>query len=187
MVELQMSNTTFVRRPAGQRMSPRFIQCHRGYPVKVMFWGCISIYGPGCLVPVEGNMDSDKYVGILKSSLLPVAEAWFGDEEWFFQQDNARCHTSRKTHQHMQSMDLQTLDWPPNSADLNCIENVWAFLKKKVRARLDEAHDRLTLIQLCLDIWNNDVSFIDMCRNVVLSMPNRLSALRHSRGSSTDY
>ena len=182
-----MKNTTLVSRPAGQRLSPRFIQCHRGYPVKVMFWGCISIFGPGCLVPVIGNMDSEQYVSIITSSLVPIAASWYGNEEWYLQQDNARCHTSRMTRQHLQTMEIQVIDWPPNSADLNCIENVWAYFKRKVRGRLNEARDKDTLIQLCLDIWYNDVSFIDVCRNVVLSMPTRLADLRRSRGSFKKY
>jgi len=30
--------------------------------VSVMYWGCISYYGMGTLVPVEGNMNTEQYI-----------------------------------------------------------------------------------------------------------------------------
>jgi len=40
--------------------------------LSVMFWGCVTYKGVGNLVPVDGNIDSHKYVTILEISLWPV-------------------------------------------------------------------------------------------------------------------
>lgn len=152
-----------------------------------MFFGCISIYGPGCLIPIHGTMNSDIYIETIKHEVLPIANAWFGRHPWILQQDNARCHTSRKTMKAFDEMGINVLSWPSSSPDLNCIENVWGSFKKKVRQRIREAHDRHSLITLCRDIWNNDVSLISVCHNNVQSMPERLFKLKKAKGGYTGY
>ena len=44
-------------------------------------------------------------------------------------QDNAPCHVSRRTNQWKTENDIPTLEWPPQSPDLNIIENVWIVIK----------------------------------------------------------
>jgi hypothetical protein len=43
----------------------------------VMFWGCISYYDVGTLTPVEGNMNSEKYISVLDDNLWPVIARHF--------------------------------------------------------------------------------------------------------------
>ena len=50
----------------------------------------------------------------------------------FLQQDNAPPHVSRATNKFFSKKRLQVIDWPPNSPDLNPIENAWSVLKDKV-------------------------------------------------------
>jgi hypothetical protein len=187
IIELQPARVSLVRRKVGERLSEQWQTLRTGYPLKVMFWGCISILGPGCLIPIRGTMNSDDYVDIVRMSLLPVTEAWYGDDHWLLQQDNASCHTSKKSSAALMEMGIDVLKWPPSSPDLNCIENVWGILKKRVIQRLGEAHNRQSLIDLCMDIWENDSSLIDICRNVVLSMPNRLQKLKTAKGGYIGY
>jgi transposase len=44
-----------------------------------------------------------------------------------------RCHVSRRTNQWKTENDIPTLEWPPQSPDLNIIENVWKVIKTKVQ------------------------------------------------------
>jgi hypothetical protein len=53
-----------------------------------MFWGCITYYGVGTLVAIDGNMNTDKYISILDDNLWPVVVSHFSDRPWIFQ-DNA--------------------------------------------------------------------------------------------------
>ena len=45
--------------------------------VSVLFWGCITYKGVGKLVPVEGNMNSEKYINVLDECLWPVVTKHF--------------------------------------------------------------------------------------------------------------
>ena len=47
-----------------------------------------------------------------------------------FMQDGAACHHSKLVSYFFKN--IETLDWPGNSPDLNPIKNLWAILKDKV-------------------------------------------------------
>jgi predicted RNase H-like nuclease len=61
-------------------------QVHSG-SFSVMFWGCFSKLGLGPLVALEGNMKGEKYVEVLKDTLLPELVA--AGIPMTFMQDNA--------------------------------------------------------------------------------------------------
>ncbi|KAG2204402.1 hypothetical protein INT46_006194 [Mucor plumbeus] len=72
----------------------------------VMFWGRILGYGPGYNTAIiDGTIDSNKYVEILKTSLMQTP-----DQNEFFVD--------------------KILDWPPQNYDLNSIEHIWGDLKR---------------------------------------------------------
>ena len=52
-----------------------------------------------------------------------------------FQVDNDPKHTSKDVAKWLKDNNVKVLEWPSQSPDLNPIENLWAELKKHVRAR----------------------------------------------------
>ncbi|GFV90584.1 transposable element Tcb2 transposase [Trichonephila clavipes] len=49
--------------------------------------------------------------------------------------DNAPCHRTVAAEQLLESEDIERMDWPTRSPDLNPIEHVWDFLGRRLAAR----------------------------------------------------
>ena len=60
--------------------------------VSAMFLGCISYNGTGTLTPVQGNIDSGKYIEVLDQHLWPVITKEYPNGDWVFQEDNCPVH-----------------------------------------------------------------------------------------------
>lgn len=101
------------------------------YSPKLMVWGGISLRGIIALKICRRSMDSDEYILTLDQFLMPMASILFPDG-FEFQQDNATCHTSKLTRDFMDEHQLRVIEWPPNSPDLNPIENAWGLIKNKL-------------------------------------------------------
>ncbi len=83
----------------------------------VMDWAAISYYGLSSMVVLNGTLKSEDYCDVL-SGLLPLAEEDCPDD-WIFQFDNARIHTSRYTREWLADNNIDVLLWPSKSPDLN--------------------------------------------------------------------
>lgn len=185
-IEINTSHVRFVRRSPREKIRSAHTTESQTFPMKIMFFGCISIFGTGCLVAVDGNMRSQSYVEIIDNHLLPYAHAWFGDAEWILQQDNAKCHTSALSRRYFTNTGIQLLPWPPCSPDMNPIENMWAILKKKVY-QTGSGKTREEVIRKATDIWENDPEIEAAAVNAVISMSRRVKRLLNARGSFTKY
>ena len=50
-----------------------------------------------------------------------------------FQQDGTPAHTAKVTKKWLSDNNINSLDWPSVSSDLNPIECVWAIMRKRLR------------------------------------------------------
>lgn len=87
-------------------------------------------------------MDSQKYVDILESNLLPFYDNFNNDI--IFQHDNDPKHTSIKTKKFLEDNKIKVLELPSNSPDLNPIENLWKKLKDRVNKKIQN-HQKILL------------------------------------------
>ena len=130
-------------------------------------------------------MNTDKYISVLDDNLWPVVVRHFSDRPWIFQEDNALCHVSLRANQWKDENRIRTLLWPPQSPDLNIIENVWKVLKIQVQKRLREIKNANELRRVVLDIWT-DLG-LHYIRCLYDSIPRRIRCVLRSRGQITKY
>ncbi|GFY25788.1 transposable element Tcb2 transposase [Trichonephila clavipes] len=55
--------------------------------------------------------------------------------QFLFMDDNAPCHRTVAAEQLLESEDIERMDWPARSPDLNTIEHVWDLLGRRLAAR----------------------------------------------------
>ena len=120
-----------------------------------MFWGCISRHGPGPLVSIDGNVDAKKYKTILRENLIPelrLAERYFPGT-WRIQQDNSPVHTAKLVGDYLEQQEVDCIEWPPYSPDLNPIENLWAWMKQVRDTKYPVANSAEMIESQFMDIW----------------------------------
>ena len=150
----------------------------------IMVWGCFSIKGVGKLHKIQGTINSDHYIKILKYCAVPSMQHLYpGGGDCFFQQDNATCHTSKKVTQWFSENDIRVIPWPGNSPDMNPIEHIWDYIDRKICNQqfknLDELYNEVQ------KIWFNIPH--DFIKSLIDSMTRRLDALIAARGGPTKY
>lgn len=99
----------------------------------IMVWGCMSWNGTGNLTVIEGILNARTYAEILQDNLFQSASKLGIRDDFLFQQDNDPKHTARVTKEFLLYKVPRRLNTPPQSPDLNPIENLWYFLDQEVR------------------------------------------------------
>ena len=160
----------------------------QGGGISVMFWGCFTSAGVGPLVALEGSLNQSKYIDLLEDYLIPsyesIRDAGSG-EGVIFMQDNAPCHKARSVADFFAEKNISVLEWPPQSPDLNPIENLWAILKKRRVEKFGIPTSKGQLIDQIMDIWNSLTP--EFVRKFSESTPRRLAACIEAQGRNTKY
>lgn len=143
----------------------------------LLVWGCFSYSGVGNIVKIDGKMTGESYVRIIDENLKSSAEK-MGVNAFVFQQDNDPKHTSRVAQSYFVENEIEMLDWPPQSPDLNPIEHLWAILDDKIPLA-----SRRNLSEFWKGIQTAWASIPEKTlQNLVESIPRRLQAVIESRG-----
>lgn len=146
------------------------------------FWGCISANGPGKIVILEGKVNADLCLKLLKKTAIPEGRRLLG-ADFTLQQDNARIHKAKKVQKYLVDNNINVLEWPPQSPDLSPIENIWALLKLRISHR--EPRNIIDLKQLIVEEWNSITS--EVCKKFIQSIPNRLNKISRNNGRHCGY
>lgn len=149
----------------------------------VMVWGCMSARGVGELVIIDGIMNAEKYVEVLRGNLKKSVQKLGIENSYLFQQDNDPKHTAKKTKEWLLYNARQMLPTPPQSPDINPIENLWAQLEVKIRkCSCSSRKDLIFNLRKCWAEIDSEYTY-----KLVESMPRRLQAIIKAKGYPTKY
>lgn len=186
----KVNNGDRVWRRQGARYDPHNIKTHNLWGgASAMVWG--GLCGNNLIGPVFFNLQPGRGGGVnaaryVTQVLQPVVAPFFaGGHARVFQQDNARPHTAQHTQAFLQANNIPTMQWPAMSPDLNPMEQVWAYLKRRINAlprRPTTAHELRHAIQ---QQWNRiPPAFL---QRLIASMRNRCNLVLNNAGGHTRY
>jgi len=150
-----------------------------------MVWGGVTARGKTRLVIVNGNLNSRRYIDeILRPVVVPFV--WNNMAPGaLFQDDNARPHRARIVDIYLQQEQINRVDWPACSPDLNVIEHVWDQLGKAVRTRLTINSTQADLRRFLVEEWDRLPQ--NNIQRLVHSMHRRCEACIAAGGGPTRY
>lgn len=179
-IEISSSYHRYVRRPPGHRFDPKYtIKNVRHSSKSILIWGAIRGDGERILIRCPIRLDSSAYQLVLEEGLQDM----YVDNSCFMQ-DGAPCHTSRSTMLYLEQKKICLLsDWPPQSPDINIIENIWSILKTKVsKFKIKSSED---LWNVTLKVWNEIPT--KTINDLYESIPRRLKAVVKAKGHHCKY
>ena len=96
-----------------------------------MVGGGVSKNGVGKLIFCIGNVDSYAYKQAINYYINDINFLSQNGDELIFQQDNAPSHTSKEIKTLLSKIKSLKF-WPPNSPEISPIEEVWAFIMRRL-------------------------------------------------------
>ena len=167
-----------------------------------MVWGAFGFGGCLPLMECRGNMTALRYQDLLQRVNLEDNGELVGGEGFTFQQDNAPIHyvslilllcnvfknltsyNARSTVQWLRDRHIPILLWPALSPDLNPVENLWAYVSRRVYREGRQFEDLDSLKLAVNEAWGeiDDHLIFDL----VDYMKNRMyNVIRNHGGHST--
>lgn len=153
----------------------------------VMFWAAIHdniLIGP-FRVPDGVKMNAAGYVQFLRDNFLPYYNHLNANRrtKTIFMHDNASSHASAYTKQFLEENGItgnKLMEWPPQSPDLNPIENYWSVFKSLLYKNGRQFNNKD-------DLWNGILSSFNeidrsLSSTLVKSVDNRIAQLFHKNG-----
>jgi transposase len=172
---------------SGEGLSDRLVQGTVKFGGgSVMVWGCMTWEGVGYAAKIDGRMDGDLYLQILKDELQNSLEFYgLNPSDVIFQQDNDPKHTCKKVKEWLDGQEFRTMVWPAQSPDLNPIEHLWGYLKRRLAEYEHPPKGMEELWRRIEEEWNKIPA--EVCQGLIESMPRRIEAVLKAKGGYTKY
>jgi transposase len=176
------SKQVVVWRKRGDKHDPKnLVPTFKSGRKSTMVWGAFfsKIKAP------PGERKAESFVkNIYEKHLIPFLKDADPDQRISLMEDNAPVHTARVSREFLDSYNINKIDWPAQSPDLNPIENVWLVLKRNVQ---DLYHPRLVpeMHEALTQAWADFPSHI--LENLINSMPERMADVIKAEGGSVRW
>ena len=201
----------YVRRGAGERFrSYCLLPTMKHGGGSIMVWGGISANGVTPLKRIEGIMDKKVYHNIIVRQAMPAGKRLIG-KGFIYQEDNDPKHASKLCRNYLQKKEdkgscsciinqstglifkrvyfnhmigeVIRMIWPPQSPDLNPIEQIWELLDRQLQKSAKTS---------ATNIWNNlqtawNSISKETLRKYIFSMRRRCQAVINAKGGHTKY
>jgi transposase len=156
-----------------------------------MLWSAITYAGPGWMCKIEGHMDKTLYKEILeddqkKTIDFACEELNLRRDQIIFQHDSDPKNTSNLVKDYLQEQEYQVMEWPPQSPDLNPIENMWQLLKLRLNEYDTPTKGMNQLYERSSEIWYEIIKK-EECQKFIESMPERIEECIKAKGYGTKY
>jgi len=162
----------------------------KGKGISVMVWGCFwgCNHATFCLLIVR-SVNKGVCIKLLEYLLFPVLKHihdTLGDS--IFQQDNAPVYKAAVVMDFFEKYIIQVEDWPSYSPDLNLIEYVWVYIKRRLHRKYPDFRNtnggpdqvKTRLAEVLPEIWEEiRKAYYDKLSK---TMPNRAAAVIDSKG-----
>lgn len=152
----------------------------------VMVWGAFSGFdkSPLVLMP-EGERTAKDFIrNVYDGTLSAFYFMHDHPHHLTLMEDGAPIHRSKLAQQWRIAYGIPKLEWPPNSPDLNPIENLWKSVKESLRHH-NRPRNKQEMMQTIEAVWN-EVS-MEQLQNLIASMPRRIKAIILAKGESTKW
>lgn len=148
----------------------------------VMVWACFSYHGKGRLHFIDGIMDAASYCSILSDHLFASASQ-MNLNKFIFMQDNDPKHKSRLVKEFLADNEVELLEWPAQSPDMNPIENLWRIIKVKIAEKRPKNKNELKeeIVRAWAEIPD------ETCKKLALSFKKRAVELYRAKGNYINY
>src|SRR5436190_13047073 len=118
----------------------------------------------------------------------PLQQFWeesFGDVTVpIVMEDNAPVH-KKVCIPAREALEMETLESPPNSLNLNPKENIWSYMKDIIARDYAQVSSAKEMKRIVQDMWEQ---FTDgQWDKLIESMPNRMEAVIAANGGSTRF
>ena len=153
----------------------------------------------------KGGIGTDEYLNVLEAALVPFIEKLFPISDngetitvidannYVFMQDNAPCHTSKKSSKWFSGKGIPVMDWPTNSPDLNPIENLWRDFKERFHVHFCDTKSTISTSKDATEkyaeglrkVWREQG--LELAMKLVELMPRRVQAVLAAKGGPTKY
>ncbi|GFU19513.1 transposable element Tcb2 transposase [Trichonephila clavipes] len=180
------SHRILIWRERGSRNHPsNIIERDRYGGRGVLVWGGIMLGSRTDLHIFDaGSVNGTRYCSEI---LLPYVRLFRGAMglQFLFMDDNAPCHRTVAAEQLLESEDIERMDWPARSPDLNPIEHVWDFLGRRLAAR---TLPPVTIRELRLALQDEWAAMPQqLIDTLILSMGRRCETCLAVRGDHIPY